>query len=239
MLKTYFYPGPQGFKNMVISITHFIRLIMLIFFRNVYNFLSKNFHVTSLIIHTLLQYKFCYIRDAFQSITLKRKISRKHVKHFSRWNPRTVGGNSIPGLFFRLGGYSILLTLYIGEIICWCAFPSCRKFYPGTNLRGKAYARTPKKIPFNAVLGNQIDSLIIQCFISSSRTWNVTIISEGLQNLDQCSALRVFNRRGSLSCHTWCDTGPWFFQSHPKNHPIQSTPVMYKGGGRRRTYSKF
>jgi hypothetical protein len=30
------------------------------------------------------------------------------------------------------------------------------------------------------------------------------------------------SREESLSCHTCCDTGPQFFLSHPKDHPIQS-----------------
>ena len=30
------------------------------------------------------------------------------------------------------------------------------------------------------------------------------------------------SRKGSLSCHTSCDTGPRFFRSHPKDLPIQS-----------------
>jgi hypothetical protein len=34
---------------------------------------------------------------------------------------------------------------------------------------------------------------------------------------------------GSLSCHTCCDTGPWFFRSHPKNRPIQSPVTKHKG----------
>jgi hypothetical protein len=30
------------------------------------------------------------------------------------------------------------------------------------------------------------------------------------------------SREGSLSCHTYCDTDPRFFRSHPKDRPIQS-----------------
>jgi hypothetical protein len=43
------------------------------------------------------------------------------------------------------------------------------------------------------------------------------------------------SREGSLSCHTCCDTGPRFFQSHPKDRPIQS-PLTTRMG-MRRTYS--
>jgi hypothetical protein len=55
---------------------------------------------------------------------------------------------------------------------------------------------------------------------------------EGLQNLVLCSALSHLIRKGSLSCHTCCDTGPRFFPSHPKDHPIL---VTHKGTWR--TYS--
>jgi hypothetical protein len=44
---------------------------------------------------------------------------------------------------------------------------------------------------------------------------DITIISEGLQNLGLyawCSG--PVSREGSLSCHTCCDTGPRFFWSH-------------------------
>jgi hypothetical protein len=43
------------------------------------------------------------------------------------------------------------------------------------------------------------------------------------------------SREGFLSCHTCCDTGPRFFRSHPKDHPIQSP--LTKRKGMRRTYS--
>jgi hypothetical protein len=35
---------------------------------------------------------------------------------------------------------------------------------------------------------------------------DVTIIGEVLPNLGPCSAFRAFEQRGSLSCHTCCDT---------------------------------
>jgi hypothetical protein len=37
------------------------------------------------------------------------------------------------------------------------------------------------------------------------------------------------SREGSLSCHTCCDTGSWFFQSNPKDHPIQSPLLKHNG----------
>jgi hypothetical protein len=50
-----------------------------------------------------------------------------------------------------------------------------------------------------------------------------------LQNLGLCSALRAFEQGGSLSCHTCCDTEPWFFRSHPMDRPIQSPFTTHKG----------
>jgi hypothetical protein len=68
-------------------------------------------------------------------------------------------------------------------------------------------------------------------FTSRSRIFHlygdVTIAGEGLQNLGLCSG--PLSREGSLSCHTSCDTGPRFFRSHPKDHPIQSPLTTHEG----------
>jgi hypothetical protein len=46
----------------------------------------------------------------------------------------------------------------------------------------------------------------------------VTITGDRAANLDLCSG--PLSREGSLSCHTYCDTGPRFIRSHPKDrHP--------------------
>ena len=37
------------------------------------------------------------------------------------------------------------------------------------------------------------------------------------------------SREGSLSCHTYCDTLPPVFRSHPKDLPIQSPLMTHKG----------
>jgi hypothetical protein len=42
-----------------------------------------------------------------------------------------------------------------------------------------------------------------------------------IQRRHQCRCSGPLSREGSLSCHTYCDTGPPFFQSHPKDRPIQ------------------
>ena len=39
----------------------------------------------------------------------------------------------------------------------------------------------------------------------------------------------LWEGRGSLSCHTCCDTGPRFFQFHPKDRPIQSLLTTHEG----------
>jgi hypothetical protein len=39
-------------------------------------------------------------------------------------------------------------------------------------------------------------------------------------NLDLCLALMASSSEGSFSCHTYCNTGPQFIRSHPKDqHP--------------------
>jgi hypothetical protein len=48
----------------------------------------------------------------------------------------------------------------------------------------------------------------------------VTITGDRTANLDLCLALMAFSREGSFTCHTYCDTGPRFIQSLPKDqHP--------------------
>jgi hypothetical protein len=57
---------------------------------------------------------------------------------------------------------------------------------------------------------------------------------EGFKILAYARRPGLLSREGSLSCHTYCDTGPRFFRSHPKDCPIQSplTTLM----GTRKTY---
>jgi hypothetical protein len=77
-----------------------------------------------------------------------------------------------------------------------------------------------------STLDKIIDWLIIYCFTSRSRIlsliWRRHYCRWRLQNLGLCSALKAFKQGGSLSCHTYCDTGPRFFRSHPKDSPNQS-----------------
>jgi hypothetical protein len=78
--------------------------------------------------------------------------------------------------------------------------------------------------------------LFICCFTSLknfSHIWDVTIASEGLQNLGLCSV--SLSREVSLSCHTCCDTEPRFSRSHPKDRPMKSPFTTHKG--KRKTYS--
>jgi hypothetical protein len=51
---------------------------------------------------------------------------------------------------------------------------------------------------------------------------DITIAVDGLQNLGLIARHPgPLSREGSLSCHTYCDNGPQFLQSHSKDHPIQ------------------
>jgi hypothetical protein len=45
----------------------------------------------------------------------------------------------------------------------------------------------------------------------------VTITCNRAANLDQCLALTAFSSKGSFTCHTYCNTGPPFLRSHPKD----------------------
>jgi hypothetical protein len=80
-----------------------------------------------------------------------------------------------------------------------------------------------EKRTISSDFSKMIDGLIIYGFTSRSRIFHlygdVTNAGEWLQNLGLCLALRAFEQ-GSSSCHTCCDTGPQFFRSHPKDHPI-------------------
>jgi hypothetical protein len=79
---------------------------------------------------------------------------------------------------------------------------------------------TDFKIPYTEHI--LIHLLIIYGFTSHTRIFHlyedVTIAGEGLQKLGLCSA--PLSREESLSCHTYCDMGPRFFWSHPKDRPI-------------------
>jgi hypothetical protein len=62
------------------------------------------------------------------------------------------------------------------------------------------------------------------CLIVLSRTSNFfsylatdTITVDGAANLDLCLALTAFSSEGSFTCHTYCDTGPPFLRSNPKD----------------------
>jgi hypothetical protein len=45
----------------------------------------------------------------------------------------------------------------------------------------------------------------------------------GLQILAYARRSGSLSREGSLSCHTYCDTGPRFIQSHPKDRHLSPT----------------
>jgi hypothetical protein len=65
-------------------------------------------------------------------------------------------------------------------------------------------------------------SFVFVCLLFYVPLKNFSLItSEGLQNLGlyPCSS-GPSSREGSLSCHTYCDSGLKFFRSHPKDRPI-------------------
>jgi hypothetical protein len=50
--------------------------------------------------------------------------------------------------------------------------------------------------------------------------WLSPLPVTGLHILAYARRSGPLSREGSLSCHTYCDTGPWFIRSHPKDlHP--------------------
>jgi hypothetical protein len=59
------------------------------------------------------------------------------------------------------------------------------------------------------------------CFESHEQFFSylvtVTITGDGAANLDLCLALTAFSSEGSFTCHTYCDTGPPFLRSYPKD----------------------
>jgi hypothetical protein len=59
------------------------------------------------------------------------------------------------------------------------------------------------------------------CFESQEQFFSylatVTIAGNRAANLDLCLALTAFSSEGSFTCHTYCDTGPPFLRSYPKD----------------------
>jgi hypothetical protein len=59
------------------------------------------------------------------------------------------------------------------------------------------------------------------CFESHEQFFSylatVTITGNRAANLDLCLALAAFSSEGSIKCHTYCDMGPPFLRSYPKD----------------------
>jgi hypothetical protein len=59
------------------------------------------------------------------------------------------------------------------------------------------------------------------CFESHDQFFSylaiVTITGDGAANLDLCLALTAFSSEGSFRYHTYCNTGPPFLRSYPKD----------------------
>jgi hypothetical protein len=62
---------------------------------------------------------------------------------------------------------------------------------------------------------------LFDCFESHEQFFSylatVTITCDGAANLVLCLALTAFSSEGSFTCHTYCDTGPSFLRSYPKD----------------------
>jgi hypothetical protein len=85
------------------------------------------------------------------------------------------------------------------------------------------------RIIIDSLIDWLINWLIIYGFTSCSRIFFLLITGEGLQNVGLCSALRALNREGSSPWHTYFDTRPRFFRSHPKDRGVQSPFTIHKG----------
>jgi hypothetical protein len=59
------------------------------------------------------------------------------------------------------------------------------------------------------------------CFESHEQFFSylatVTITRDRAENLDLCLALTAFSSEDSFTCHTYCDMGPPFLRSYPKD----------------------
>jgi hypothetical protein len=70
-------------------------------------------------------------------------------------------------------------------------------------------------------LGSEQNVCLFICFKSHEQFFSylatVTIAGDRDANSDLCLALTAFSREGSFTCHTYCDTGPPFLRSYPKD----------------------
>jgi hypothetical protein len=49
------------------------------------------------------------------------------------------------------------------------------------------------------------------------------VTGDRAENVDYCLVLMALSSEDSFTCHTYCDTGPLFIQSHPKDrHPCST-----------------
>jgi hypothetical protein len=59
------------------------------------------------------------------------------------------------------------------------------------------------------------------CFESHEQFFSylttVTIAGDRAANLDLCLELTAFSSEASFTCHNYCDTGPPFLRSYPKD----------------------
>jgi hypothetical protein len=74
----------------------------------------------------------------------------------------------------------------------------------------------------STLTGNLFVCLFIFFFFESHEQFfsyleTVTIAGDRAANLDLCLALTALSSEGSFTCHTYCDTGPPFLRSYPKD----------------------
>jgi hypothetical protein len=70
-------------------------------------------------------------------------------------------------------------------------------------------------------IGNILILWLFVCFESHEQLFGylatVTITNDWVASLDLCLALTAFSSEGSFMCHTYCDRGPPFLRSYPKD----------------------
>jgi hypothetical protein len=101
----------------------------------------------------------------------------------------------------------LCLQAAISCLSSWCALTS--------NVTSSENCET------HAVYTCQICKCLFFCFESHEQFFSylatVTIAGDRAANLDLCLALTAFSSEGSFTCHTYCDTGPPFLRSYPKD----------------------
>jgi hypothetical protein len=74
-------------------------------------------------------------------------------------------------------------------------------------------------MPFKTIITEEI--CLYVCLDSYDQFFSylaaVSITGDRAANLGLCLELTAFSSEGSFACHTYCDTGPPFLRSYPKD----------------------